>query len=372
MPRNGSGTYSLPGNSINPAVTGTTIESSAFNTTLPDLAAALTQSLSKDGQTVPTGNLPMGGFKLTSLADGSGAADSATYGQTLHSTGGNTIVGNQALSGDLAINGNTVLSGNLTVTGTVIFTISTLALETLGVSSAASVTSLTITGKTNANTLAVASTASLNTVAVSGAATLNTLAVSSTAAIAVLSVASSIVVGAASGGSKGAGTINATAIYVNGQIVTGKAVQTVNFKTGSVLTATSAAIPFDNSIPQITEGDQYLSVSITPTSATNNLYIRALLNVSFGTNAYTLTGALFQGATANAICASSVYAATANTISQIELEYYGAAGTTSSTAFTVRAGPEGLASTFTVNGINGAGKLGGVLLSSITITEYAP
>lgn len=371
MPRNGSGTYSLPGNSINPAVTGTTIESSAFNSTLPDIASALSQSLSKDGQTVPTGNLPMGGFKLTGLADGASSADSATYGQTLHATGGNTIVGNQSLSGDLAVNGNTVLSGNLTVTGTVIFTISTLALDNLGVSSAASVTSLTISAKTNANTLAVSSTASLTTVAVSGAATLNTLTVASTTALAVLSVGSSIVVGAASGGSKGAGTINATAIYVNGQAVTGKAVQTVNFSTGSVATGTTP-IPYDNSIPQITEGDQYLSVSITPTSATNNLLIRAVINMSFSTSGHTLTAALFQGATANAIAAAPTPTGVSTDIYQVQLAYYGAAGTTSATAFTVRAGPEALTNTLTVNGLGGVGKFGGVLLSSITITEYAP
>jgi len=34
-----------------------------------DLAAAITQSLSKDGQTVPTANLPMGGFRHTGVGD---------------------------------------------------------------------------------------------------------------------------------------------------------------------------------------------------------------------------------------------------------------------------------------------------------------
>lgn len=48
MPRNGSGTYSLPAG--NPVVSGTTIESSWANTTLSDIGTAMTDSLSRSGQ----------------------------------------------------------------------------------------------------------------------------------------------------------------------------------------------------------------------------------------------------------------------------------------------------------------------------------
>ena len=47
MPRNASGTYSLP--SGNPVVAGTTIEASWANTTLSDVANELTNSLSRTG-----------------------------------------------------------------------------------------------------------------------------------------------------------------------------------------------------------------------------------------------------------------------------------------------------------------------------------
>lgn len=54
MPRNGSGTYSLP----QPAfVPGTTISSSAVNSDFSDIATALSQSISSDGQTTITGQL---------------------------------------------------------------------------------------------------------------------------------------------------------------------------------------------------------------------------------------------------------------------------------------------------------------------------
>jgi hypothetical protein len=55
MSRNGTGTYSLPAG--NPVVTGTTIASNWANTTLTDIATALTNSISADGQTPITGAL---------------------------------------------------------------------------------------------------------------------------------------------------------------------------------------------------------------------------------------------------------------------------------------------------------------------------
>lgn len=67
MPRNGSGVYALP--SGNPVVSGTTISSTWANSTLSDIATALTASVTKDGQTTPTANIPMGGFRHTSVGD---------------------------------------------------------------------------------------------------------------------------------------------------------------------------------------------------------------------------------------------------------------------------------------------------------------
>lgn len=79
MPRNGSGTYTLPAG--NPVVSGTTISSTWANNTLSDIATALTGSLTKDGQTTPTANIPMGGFKLTGLAAGTATGNSLRWEQ---------------------------------------------------------------------------------------------------------------------------------------------------------------------------------------------------------------------------------------------------------------------------------------------------
>jgi hypothetical protein len=79
MSRNGSGTYTLPAG--NPVVTGTTIASTWANTTLSDIASALTDSVAADGQTTMTGQLDMGNNKVINLADGSANSDAVNYGQ---------------------------------------------------------------------------------------------------------------------------------------------------------------------------------------------------------------------------------------------------------------------------------------------------
>jgi hypothetical protein len=103
MSRNGSGTYNLPAG--NPVVTGSTISSTWANTTLNDIATALTGSVAKDGQTTPTANLPMGGYVHTGVgvatlrnqyASASQMQDSATTLLTGIS-GTNTIVATAAL-----------------------------------------------------------------------------------------------------------------------------------------------------------------------------------------------------------------------------------------------------------------------------------
>jgi hypothetical protein len=79
MSRNGTGTYNLPAG--NPVVTGTTISSTWANTTLADIATALTGSLASDGQTPATGNLDMNSNKIVNLAAGTTTGDAVNYTQ---------------------------------------------------------------------------------------------------------------------------------------------------------------------------------------------------------------------------------------------------------------------------------------------------
>jgi len=86
MAFNGSGTYNLPAG--NPVVTGTTISASTTNTTNSDIATALTNCITRDGQSTPSANLPMNAKKLTGLAAGTAAGDSVRYEQVLLLAGG--------------------------------------------------------------------------------------------------------------------------------------------------------------------------------------------------------------------------------------------------------------------------------------------
>jgi hypothetical protein len=76
MSRNGSGTYTLPAG--NPVVTGTTITSSWANTSLSDIASALTQSVAADGQTPMTGALNMTNNLIENVADATASGDAVS------------------------------------------------------------------------------------------------------------------------------------------------------------------------------------------------------------------------------------------------------------------------------------------------------
>jgi hypothetical protein len=90
MSRNGSGTYNLPAG--NPVSSGSVISSAWANSTLSDIATALTGSVAADGQTTIVANLNMGGNKLTNLGTGTLGTDAANLTQVTSSvaiTGGN-------------------------------------------------------------------------------------------------------------------------------------------------------------------------------------------------------------------------------------------------------------------------------------------
>lgn len=147
------------------------------------------------------------------------------------------------------------------------------------------------------------------------------------------------------------------------------AVQHAYNETGAVATGTTT-IPFDDTIPQNTEGTQFMSQTITPKSATNILVIEvvAWLNNSTATH---VSGALFQDSTANALAAVGTYDASAGGDIILILRHIMVAGTTSATTFKFRAGPS-TAATVTFNGVAGGRVFGGVAASSMRIMEYKP
>lgn len=79
MPFNGAGVYSPPGADF-PAVTLTVISSTHFNNVINDIASGLTNCLTKDGQSTPTANIKLGGFKLTGVGAPATTNDALTFG----------------------------------------------------------------------------------------------------------------------------------------------------------------------------------------------------------------------------------------------------------------------------------------------------
>ena len=148
-----------------------------------------------------------------------------------------------------------------------------------------------------------------------------------------------------------------------------KVVQMVNTQTGEVATGTTTT-PLDDTIPQNSEGDQYMSLAITPNNASNILVIEV---VWFGASSASTfnTVALFVGTTADALAAVSQVGTGSNTSIALPLTHKLVAGVTTELTFKVRVGPNS-AATITFNGREGARLFGGVASSSITITEYTP
>ena len=146
-----------------------------------------------------------------------------------------------------------------------------------------------------------------------------------------------------------------------------KIVQVQSFATGAMSTGTTV-IPFDNTIPQITEGDQYLTLNITPTSTLNLLEVDV---VFIGACSASASGgpqvALFQNGVSNALAAVSNNVANGTFVHNI-FKHVMVAGTLSTITFSVRAG--GSSGTTTFNGSGGVQYMGGVIPSRITVKEY--
>jgi hypothetical protein len=76
--------YSLP---QAPYVAGTVISSTSVNSNLSDIANALTQSIASNGETTPTANLPMGGYRHTGVANATARDNYAAMGQVQDGAG---------------------------------------------------------------------------------------------------------------------------------------------------------------------------------------------------------------------------------------------------------------------------------------------
>lgn len=136
-------------------------------------------------------------------------------------------------------------------------------------------------------------------------------------------------------------------------------------------TALTVVLPEDATIPQVGEGTQILSVSITPSSNTSKLRARFKGSVS-ATSPIWAVAALFANGAANALAADLQYVNTANGVEHLVFEYEWVPGSTSAQTITLRVGP-GAAGTIYMNQSTAASQnLGGTVGATLIVEEIAP
>lgn len=127
-------------------------------------------------------------------------------------------------------------------------------------------------------------------------------------------------------------------------------------------------IPFDDTIPQQSEGVEGMTITYTPKSATNILVVEVEMMVGTTGNGQRI-GTLFRDATADAAAAKSTYVGNWADPVVITLRQSFVAGSTAATTFKARFGCE-IAGTFYMNGGAGGRRFGTAAKSSIKVTEY--
>jgi hypothetical protein len=142
----------------------------------------------------------------------------------------------------------------------------------------------------------------------------------------------------------------------------------ISFYKNSTYSSGSTLLPIDNTIPQNSEGDQYLSIDFIPLSSKSTLEININATLGFSSTG-TITMALFQDSGANAICVKPAgFISSSGAMIGAFMQHIFKSTSTSLTTFKFRAGNVNAGTTY-FNG-NGSALFGGTLFSSITIKEF--
>jgi hypothetical protein len=159
-------------------------------------------------------------------------------------------------------------------------------------------------------------------------------------------------------------------LYSPGVPLPGTVVNQARSSSGAVISG-SAAIPLDDTIPQSTEGDQFMTKAITPSSAAHLLRVSHRGHYATASAGIFVVAALFQDSTANALATSFTFVnSTANSVTPVDIDHILLAAATISTIFRVRAGGA-VVNSFTFNGSGGGRLYGGTANSYLNIEEIA-
>lgn len=150
---------------------------------------------------------------------------------------------------------------------------------------------------------------------------------------------------------------------------TGDIVSTIYSRNGNYATASGAGtiIPYDNSVPQSTEGVALMTVGILPLASANLLRVNARAFLA-ANGAEFLQLALFRNGVSNSLVTTIHHATTGDSPRGLEVHKLVRANQTSLVDFTARGGLSG-ANIIYFNGISSGGRYGGNAASHITIEE---
>lgn len=374
MARDGSGSYSR---AVAAYQAGQTISSTAVNAEMDDVAAALTASLAKDGQTVPTANLPMGGFKHTGVAAGSGAARNEYPSTATVQDGGPWWCGTAGGSANAITLAPTPAIASYTAgqrfqfiaasnnTNTVTVAVSGLGTKAIQKGAAALASGDIDSGKTYEiiydGTAFQLSEYDLGQPPVAGSG------------IGVSGSTVSLNISGLTEDTSPEASADFVATYDNSATankkvllsrLSGPVKQIVTAAVSTTATATTLMVN-DDTIPQSSEGDEILTANITLTGASNKVLVRVNVFGASGANRDYIM-AVFRGGT-DAIAATTQVM---NGWGQIGIEFTDTPGSAGPHTYSVRLGPT-VGDTFTVNGVSASRRLGGVAKSVIVLEEYA-
>jgi hypothetical protein len=366
MPRDSNGNAST--DPVYVATPGTTIRAVQHNTPIADIIQMLTGSLARNGTGGMLADLAMGGFKITGLADGASAQDAVTKAQLdatlddLPQLGAWTNVASAS-----TVNLGAQASRNLVITGTT-------AITSFGTAGASDNVPYLL--RFAADPLI---TNGANLICKGGAdirAAAGDMAIVVHDSATVWRMVDYIPANEAAYLSQSdwnGGVLTKRAALSPSQlaaVLTARSIA-LGFAYAEYTTQSSvtAVIPFDNTIPLISEGTEILSISYTPKKVGSTIIVRA---TAVGSSSSAVAGQATVAMFAESTCIATGKLSQANsyTMDTTALSSKHTPTSLSPVNFSVRAGP-GSGTLYLNADYAGVGKWGGAARWTLTVEEYA-
>jgi len=150
----------------------------------------------------------------------------------------------------------------------------------------------------------------------------------------------------------------------------GKVVQVV-YTLSTAETSGTTVVVYDDTPQTITEGNEFLTRTITPTNSSNILYVEGTINLGqSNTGGIVMITSLFRDAVTNALGTWGLLVDANTVMSAVPYHYVMVAGTTSEITFRMRSGSNS-AGTHYMNRGGSASLWGGLSTSTMIVTEIS-